>query len=99
MALSYRLNHNQLTTTHMYGINEIKKQNCQKQADFDNARNGTYCVLRHGGVLIRSGVFSKTLDDKQDVANFLGKVLGKSTGVVRSVVQSYFTPKQEAVTA
>ena len=81
----------------MYGINEIKKQNSQKQADYDNARAGTYCVLRHGGILIRSGVFSKTLDDKQDVANFLGKVTGKSTGVVRKVVESYFPKKEVAL--
>lgn len=83
----------------MYGINEIKKQNSQKQADFDNARNGTFCVLSSGGILIRSGVFSKTIDDKEKVGEFLDKVKGKSTGIIRSVVQSYFAPKEEPVTA
>jgi hypothetical protein len=78
----------------MYGINEIKKINSQKQADHDNSRAGTYCVLRNGGILIRSGVFTKTLDDKEDVQSFVEKVKGKSSGIVRNVVQSYFTKDQ-----
>lgn len=74
----------------MYGINEIRKQNCQNKADLDNARAGTYCILRSGGILIRSGVFSKTIDDLQDASAFLQKVQGRTSGIVRKVVESYF---------
>lgn len=73
----------------MHGINEIRKQNAQKQADFENARDGTYCVLRHGGVLIRSIRSSKTLDG-DDAKEFLAKVRDKGTGYVKQVVNSYF---------
>jgi len=76
----------------MYGINEIKKQNAQKQADLENSRNGTFCALRDGTILLRSGVASKTIDSKEDAAAFLETIRGRSSGFVRSVVQSYFEP-------
>lgn len=74
----------------MYGINEIRKQNSQRKADFDNARDGTFAVLRHGGILLRNGVRSRTIDDKVEAAEFLAKVKDKGTGYVKQVVQSYF---------
>jgi len=76
----------------MYGINEIKKQNAQKQADHDNSRKGTFCVLRDGSILLRSGVSSRVLDSDVDITTFLESVRGRSSGVVREVVQSHFEP-------
>lgn len=76
----------------MYHISETRKQNAQKKADFDNARDGTFCVLRHGGILLRNGARSKTIDDKQEAASFLHKVRDKGTGYVKQIVQSYFEP-------
>jgi hypothetical protein len=76
----------------MYGINEIKKQNAQKQADHENSRNGTFCVLRDGSILLRSGSASKTIDSKEDAAAFLETIRERSSGFVRGVVQSYFAP-------
>jgi hypothetical protein len=76
----------------MYHINEIRKQNAQKQADLNNAREGTFCVLRDGSVLLRNGVFSKTIDDKADAASFLERVRDQSTGVIKGIVKSYFEP-------
>lgn len=73
----------------MYSINEIRKQNSQKQADFENARDGTFCTLRCGGVLIRSIRSSKVLDG-DDAKAFLTKVKDKGTGYVKQVVNSYF---------
>ena len=80
----------------MQGINEIRKANAQAQADFDNARDGTFAVLHNGGILLRNGVFSKTIDDKDEAAAFLDKVRGASTGIVRLAVKSYW---EEAVPA
>ena len=79
-------NHN----TKMYSINEIRKQNNQRKADFDNARDGTFAVLRDGGILLRHGVFSKIIDDKAEAADFLAKVKDKGTGYVKLVVKSYW---------
>lgn len=76
----------------MYHISETRKQNAQKRADLQNASDSTFCVLRHGGVLLKSGTQSKTLDDKSEVASFLDRVRDKGTGIVRDVVKSYFTP-------
>ena len=76
----------------MYGINEIKKQNAQKQADHDNSRKGTFCVLRDGSILLRSGPSSKTIDSKEDAAAFLETVRERSSGFIRGVVQSHFEP-------
>lgn len=73
----------------MYHISEIRKQNSQKQADHENARDGTFCTLANGGVLIRSSRSSKVLDDK-DAEEFLAKVKDKGTGYVKKVVASYF---------
>lgn len=73
----------------MFSINEIRKQNSQKQADFENSRDGTYCSLRCGGVLIRSIRSSKVLDG-DDAKAFLAKVKDKGTGYVKQVVKSYF---------
>ena len=74
----------------MNGISEIRKANAQRKADFDNARDGTFAVLRHGGILLRCGARSKTIDDKVDAAAFLAKVKDKGTGYVKNVVKSYF---------
>lgn len=74
----------------MYGINEIKKQNCQTNADIENSRNGTFCVLHNNEVLIRFGPRSKVLPVKDGEA-FLKEVSGKSTGVIREKVASYFS--------
>jgi sensor histidine kinase regulating citrate/malate metabolism len=74
----------------MMGVSEIRKINSQRKADFDNARDGTFCVLRHGGILIRNGARSKTIDDKAEAAEFLAKVKDKGTGYVKQVVKSYF---------
>lgn len=76
----------------MYSINEIRKQNNQKQADFDNARDGTFCVLRNGGILLRHGARSKTIDDKQEAADFLARVKDKGTGFIKVVVKEHFAP-------
>jgi hypothetical protein len=76
----------------MQNINTIARLNAQQRADLDNSRNGTYCVLRHGGVLLRSGVTSKTLDNPDEVKGFLAQVRGKHSGIVRKVVQSFFAP-------
>jgi len=81
------------TTTTMQNINTIARLNAQQRADLDNSRNGTYCVLRHGGVLLRSGVTSKTLDSPDEVKGFLAQVRGKHSGIVRKVVQSFFAPQ------
>ena len=79
-------NHN----TKMYHITETRKQNGQRKADLDNAREGTFAVLRNGGILLRNGVFSKTIDDKNEAAEFLAKVKDKGTGYVKLVVKSYW---------
>jgi hypothetical protein len=76
----------------MTGINEIRKANAQKKADFDNARDGTFCTLRHGGILLRCGPRSKTIDDKAEADEFLARVRDKGTGYVKQVVKSYFEP-------
>lgn len=76
----------------MYGINEIRKQNAQKRADFENSRDGTFAVLRHGGILLRSGVRSRVIDDKEEAAAFLASVRDKGTGYIKKVVQSHFEP-------
>ena len=76
----------------MDGINEIKTQTAQKQADIENSRNGTFCVLRDGSILLRSGSASKTIDSKEDAAAFLETVRERSSGFIRGVVQSYFAP-------
>lgn len=74
----------------MYGVNEIKKQNANNQADLDNSRDGTYATFQDGSVLLRSIRSTKTIDDKAEAAAFLEKVRGKSTGVIKEVVLSYF---------
>ena len=79
----------------MYSISEIRKQNNQKKTDLDNARDGTFCILRHGGVLIRSIRSSKTLEGR-DAKEFLDKVKDKGTGYVKQVVNSYF-PNRESI--
>lgn len=76
----------------MYHITETLKQNKQRKADLDHARDGTFCVLRCSGVLLRNGVRSKTIDDKSEAAAFLAKVRDKGAGYVKTVVKSYFTP-------
>lgn len=73
----------------MYGINEIKKQNVQNDADLKNSRDGTFAVLRDGSILIRSGIRSKNLEGS-DASEFLDKVRDKSTGFIRETVKSYF---------
>lgn len=79
----------------MQNINTIARLNAQQRADHENTRNGTYCVLRHGGVLLRSGVRSKTLDDPKEASSFLAQVRGKNTGIIRKVVQSFFAPEPQ----
>ena len=76
----------------MYHVSEIRKQNAQRKADFDNSRDGTFAVLRHGGILLRSGARSRTIDDKEEAAAFLAKVRDKGTGYIKQVVKSYFEP-------
>jgi hypothetical protein len=76
----------------MQNINTIARLNAQERADHENSRNGTYCVLRHGGILLRSGVRSKTLDNPEEAAGFLEQVRGKNSGIIRQVVQSFFAP-------
>ena len=76
----------------MYHINEIRKRNSQHKADLDNAREGTFCTLRCGGILLRKGAVSKTIDDKQEAATFLARVRDKGTGYTKQVVKSYFEP-------
>jgi hypothetical protein len=76
----------------MYSISEIRKQNAQKKADFDNARDGTFCTLQGGGILLRHGARSKTIDDHKEANEFLERVRGKSTALIRDIVISYFTP-------
>lgn len=73
----------------MYPLNTLKKLNKQKQADFENSRDGTFCTLVHGGVLIRSIRSSKVLDG-DDAKAFLAKVKDKGTGYIKQVVKSYF---------
>lgn len=68
------------------------KRDAQEKADLDNARDGTFCVLKHGGILLRSGAVSKTIDNKDEVASFLAKVRDKGTGYIKLVVKSYFEP-------
>jgi hypothetical protein len=74
----------------MYGINEIKKQSAQAKADHENSRKGTYCVLRDGSILLRSGVATRVLDSEVDTTDFLESIRGRSSGIVRKVVQSHF---------
>ncbi len=76
----------------MTGVNEIQKLNATNRADLANSRDGTFAVLRCGGILLRNGLISKTIDDKVEAAAFLAKVRDKGTGYVKTVVQSYFTP-------
>lgn len=77
----------------MFGINEIRKQNNQRKTDLDNSRDGTFCTLANGGVLIRSIRSSKTLDGP-DAQEFLAKVKDKGTGYIKTVVAGYFAPKE-----
>jgi hypothetical protein len=74
----------------MHGINEIKKQNAQAKANYDNSRQGTFCVLQNGNVLLRSGAHSKTIENEGEAAEFLNHVRGRTSGYVRGVVQGYF---------
>jgi hypothetical protein len=74
----------------MQNINTIARLNAHERADHENSRNGTYCVLRHGGILLRNGVRSKTLDNPEEAAGFLEQVRGKNSGLVRKLVESYF---------
>lgn len=76
----------------MNGISEIRKINSQRKADLDNSRNGTFCTLANGGVLIRSIRSSKTLDGP-DAQEFLAKVRDKGTGYIKTVVAGYFPAK------
>jgi hypothetical protein len=79
----------------MQNINTIARLNAQERADHENSRNGTYCVLRNGGILLRNGVCSKTLDDAEEAAGFLEQVRGKHSGIVRQVVQRFFAPEPQ----
>jgi hypothetical protein len=74
----------------MQNINTIARLNAQQRADHDNSRKGTFCVLRHGGILLRNGVRSKTLDEPEEASSFLKQVRGKNSGLVRKLVESYF---------
>lgn len=59
----------------------------------DDARDGTFCVLSIGNVLLRSGGRSKTLERDRDgvaVGEFLESVRNKSTSQIRETVKSYF---------
>ena len=79
----------------MNHISEIRKQNAQTKADLDNSQQGRFTTLSNGGILLSCGGRCKTLEpdrDKADVAAFLEKVRDKSSGVIREVVKSYFTP-------
>lgn len=77
----------------MYSLSTIRRINNQKQADLDNSRDGTFCTLSNGGVLIRSIRSSKTLDGP-DAQEFLAKVRDKGTGYIKTVVAGYFAPKE-----
>jgi len=68
------------------------KRDHKEKADLDNARDGTFCTLRHGGILLRSGARSRTIDDVKEAAAFLAKVRDKGTGYVKLTVKSYFEP-------
>jgi hypothetical protein len=82
------------TSKTMHGINEIKKQNAQAKANYDNSRQGTFCVLQNGNILLRSGAQSKTIESKEEAAEFLDQVRGRTSGFVRGVVQGHF-PQQD----
>lgn len=79
----------------MHGINEIKKQNAQAKANYDNSRQGTFCVLQNGNVLLRSGAQSKTIECKEEAAEFLDLVRGRTSGFIRGVVQAHFPQQTE----
>jgi hypothetical protein len=78
------------TTTDMQNINTIARLNAQQRADHENSRKGTFCVLRHGGVLLRNGVRSLVLDDPKEATEFIKNARGKHSGLVRKLVESYF---------
>lgn len=78
----------------MQNINTIARLNAAQRADLENSRNGTYCVLRNGEILLRSGVSSKVIEDRKEAASFIEKVKGQSSGFVRLIVQGFFKPEQ-----
>lgn len=75
----------------MYHVSEIRKINSQKRADVSNSREGTFCSLRDGSVLIRNGARSKTIE-KTAAIEFLEQVRGQSTGFIKNLVLSHFQP-------
>ena len=76
----------------MYPLNTIQKQNGLKQVDHENAREGTFCVLQDGSILIRNRNAARTIEDKKAAKAFLESVRGKSTGAIKEIVLSHFTP-------
>lgn len=85
----------------MYGINEIQKQNARTKAEQDNWKVANWTKLRHGGILLSFNGRSKTLDEKEDIAEFHAKIKGdeNNSARVRHLVESYFpAPKLNGVT-
>ena len=75
----------------MYHVTETKKQNIRKQADRQHASEATFAVLRHGGVLLKSGTRTRNIEG-EEAASFISKVRDKGAGYVKKLVQGYFEP-------
>lgn len=74
----------------MYGINEIRKQNAQKKADHENSRDGTFCVLKDGTVLLRKDIRSRMITEEEEVRKFLTEVRDKPTAEIKAAVLARF---------
>lgn len=73
----------------MYHINEIRKANIHLAAEKQHASEATFTVLRHGGVLLRSGNQTLTLDGI-NAADFINSVRDKGAGYVKQQVKKQF---------
>lgn len=75
----------------MYGISEIQKQNAHNRAEHEHSREGTFCVLQDGSVLLRRSGSSRNLTDKEEVARFLDEVRDATAGQIKNTVKKYWS--------